>query len=90
MLTTLKKKISEIVGLSLINIFYQPTEEILGDNILILNFGESDKEVTASLHIACFAKAVQGDQILFTTSDEYFSTNYQRISNSVQYDIKDN
>lgn len=90
MLTTFKKRMSEIIGLNLISIFYQPTEEILGDNILILNFGENDKKIIASLHIACFAKAVQGDHILFTVADEYFSSNYQRISNLEQYGITDN
>ena len=90
MLTTLKKRMSEIIGLNLISVFYQPTEEILGDNILILNFGENDKKTMASLHIACFAKAVQGNQILFTMADEYFNANYQRISDLEQEGIADN
>lgn len=47
----LENRLNDIVGLKLTEFYFQPTEEVLGGNVIVLNFGDKNR---FSLHIQCF------------------------------------
>lgn len=36
----LENRLNDIVGLKLTEFYFQPTEEVLGGNVIVLNFGD--------------------------------------------------
>ena len=71
----LENRLNDIVGLKLTEFYFQPTEEVLGGNVIVLNFGDKNR---FSLHIQCFLRATFNGKIILTSSDEFFLQNYQR------------
>lgn len=67
---------SKIVGSKITDIFYQPLESILGDDVFVFNFGFNNKSDTYSLHVMSFVRFTQNNKILLTSSDKYFFKDY--------------
>ena len=38
----LENRLNDIVGLKLTEFYFQPTEEVLGGNVIVLNFGDKN------------------------------------------------
>lgn len=72
----LENRLNDIVGLKLTEFYFQPTEEVLGGNVIVLNFGDKNR---FSLHIQCFLRATFNGKIILTSSDEFFLQNYQKM-----------
>lgn len=67
-----------LVEKKLKDIFYQPVNEILSEeNMLVFNFGNT---IEFSLHVFCFCRIIMDGKILLTSSDEYFDENYNKLS----------
>lgn len=68
-----------LVGKRLINIFYQPTANIIAvDNMFVINFGSN--RVEYSLHSFNYVRFRDNKDILLTSADEYFSPEYTHLS----------
>ncbi len=72
---------TQIKGQKIVDIFYQPTRMILGDDIFVFNFSNG-----YSLHVACFVKISQFNEIILTTTDQYTTPKYEKMK---QYDEDD-
>ncbi len=70
-------ELKKIIGKKLNDILYQPTDDVLGDNIFVLNFGVG---TVFSLHVSCFFRVVFKEKILLTSSDQYFDDEFKRLS----------
>jgi hypothetical protein len=68
----------ELVDKNLNDIIFQPTQGIISNtNMLAINFGN---RVEYSLHVFCFVRILQANNLLFTSSDEFFKADYTQIS----------
>lgn len=72
---------TQIKGQKIVDIFYQPTRMILGDDIFVFNFSNG-----YSLHVACFVKISQFNEMVLTTTDQYTTPKYEKMK---QYDEDD-
>ncbi|MDD4124741.1 MAG: hypothetical protein PHW77_03295 [Eubacteriales bacterium] len=70
----------ELVGQPFKNIFIQPTREILGDDVLVVNFG---KEIKYSFHTLIFTRIRNENALLFTSSDIYFFPSFRSMSSKI-------
>lgn len=73
-----------LVGKRLINIFYQPTANIIAeDNMFVINFGSN--KVEYSLHSFSYVRFRNSKHILLTSADEYFSPKYTHLTDEEIY-----
>lgn len=78
--------IREIIGSSISDIFYQPVKDLISsDNMFVINFGE---KCIYSLHVFCFLRIRDENEIILTSSDEYFSNDFMQLNSKV-YDSRD-
>lgn len=60
------------------DVFFQPTRDFVGNNLLVLNFMTSEQSLL-SLNVGCFVRIKRKNRILFTSSDEFFASNYEHL-----------
>ena len=73
------KMFKELIGLKVNEIYFQPTAGLLSDdNMFVFNF--VGKEKIFSLHCFTFLRVIEKDQIILTSSDEFFDIEYHKIA----------
>ena len=65
------QRMLKIIGKKLNSVFLQLKD------VMILNFGD---EIEYSLHIASFVRVVRDNEIIFTSSDIFFNSDYEQKS----------
>lgn len=67
--------LKKIIGLEFNNIFYQKFYKIVDiDDMIVVNFGKEENYF--SLHVPCMVRILKKEKILLTSSDIYFTNNY--------------
>ena len=68
------------------DIFFQPTKNLFSDtNLCIINFGNA---IEYSFHVFCFVRIRNKSKLLLTSSDEYFTYDYLKLSET-EYENQD-
>lgn len=68
----------EIINQEISDIFYVPTSGMISDsNMFVINFG---KDANYSLHTFTLLRVVYKNQIILTSTDEFFSVNYEPLT----------
>ncbi len=73
--TTDMAVLQNLIGAKIKKIIFQPTNFVFGSDMLIFNFASKNQQF--SLHVTCFARIIKGNELILTSSDEYFATDYK-------------